>query len=224
MSLALFDLDETLLNGDSDYLWGRFLVEQGIVESNHYETENRRFYEDYRQGVLDIHAYLHFQLGFLAGQDPKTLSQWHSRFMKEKIRPIFLPKGIQLIEKHRHQGDITLIITATNRFVTAPIAQELGVDHLLATDLERNAEGLYTGRAEGVPCFREGKVLCLQNWLQKTGHSLKNSWFYSDSINDLPLLEMVENPVAVDPDARLRDMAQQNNWPVISLREIHPVI
>lgn len=217
MSLAIFDLDNTLLGGDSDYLWGRFLVEQGIVDAVHYERENLRFYDEYKAGQLDIHEFLRFSLAPLAEHDLDTLDTWHHRFMEEKIRPIMLPKARDLLEKHRSQGDYLLIITATNRFVTGPIAKELGVDDMLATEPTME-NGRYTGGVTDVPCFQQGKVIRLEKWLAATGMNLEGSWFYSDSHNDLPLLEMVTYPVAVDADETLSDHASQKGWPQISLR------
>ena len=215
--LAIFDLDNTLLAGDSDYLWGKFLAERGIVDPAFYEQENQRFYEEYKAGNLDIFEFLAFSLKPLSEHSSTTLAALHADFMAECIRPIITPASRQLLAKHRDQGDILLIITATNRFITAPIAEELEVPHLLATDPEM-LNGRYTGRVEGTPCFREGKVERLQQWLQQTGHNLANSWFYSDSHNDLPLLEMVTHPVAIDPDETLADHAEAKGWPVLSLR------
>jgi len=217
LSLAIFDLDNTLLGGDSDYLWGRFLVEQGIVDAVRYERENQRFYDEYKAGQLDIYEFLRFSLAPLAEHDLDTLNRWHRQFMAEKIEPIMLPKARELLEKHRAQGDYLLIITATNRFVTAPIAKALGVDDLLATEPEFK-HGRYTGAVADVPCFQQGKVVRLEKWLAGNGMNLAGSWFYSDSHNDLSLLEMVEHPVAVDADDTLSDHAEQKGWPRISLR------
>ncbi len=217
MSLAIFDLDNTLLGGDSDYLWGRFLVEQGIVDAVYYERENLRYYEEYKAGQLDIHEFLHFSLAPLAEHDLETLKAWHARFMDEKIRPIMLPKAAELLARHREQGDYLLIITATNRFVTGPIAEELGVDDMLATEPEMK-NGRYSGEVSGVPCFQQGKVTRLEKWLAANGMNLEGSWFYSDSHNDLPLLELVTHPVAVDADDTLSDHASQKGWPQITLR------
>ncbi len=217
MSLAIFDLDNTLLGGDSDYLWGRFLCEQGIVDADHYERENQRFYDEYKAGTLDIFEFLAFSLAPLAEHDNAQLAAWHEQFMREKIAPIMLPKAADLLQKHRDAGDYLLIITATNRFVTAPIAEALGVDELLATDPEV-VDGRYTGKVEGTPCFQHGKVERLEAWLRGNGRNLADSWFYSDSHNDLPLLEMVTHPVAVDADETLTDHAEARGWPLISLR------
>ncbi|MDX1656350.1 MAG: HAD family hydrolase, partial [Candidatus Competibacteraceae bacterium] len=215
MSLAIFDLDNTLLGGDSDYLWGRFLIENGIVDAIAYEQANQRFYEDYQAGTLDIQAFLGFALKPLAENDPADLVAWRQRFMTEKIRPIMLSKAQTLLDKHRSQGNVLVIITATNRFVTEPIAEALRVSHLLATEPEWQ-EGRYTGRPIGIPCFQDGKVQRLEAWLKDTGHTLAGSWFYSDSHNDLPLLGRVDNPVAVDPDLILERHARQRGWPVIT--------
>ena len=218
MALALFDLDNTLLGGDSDYLWGRFLVEQGLVDGERYEQENARFYAQYHAGTLDIREFLRFALQPLASHDLATLHAWRAQYLKDKIAPILLPAAQDLVEKHRAQGDTLLIITATNRFVTEPIAALYGIEHLLATDPEMVA-GRYTGEISGVPCYREGKVQRLEMWLADQGMEMGESWFYSDSHNDLPLLECVTHPVAVDPDETLRQEAESKGWPVISLRD-----
>lgn len=218
MSLAIFDLDNTLLAGDSDYLWGRFLAEEGFVDGEAYERENLRFYEEYKAGTLDIHEFLAFSLRPLAEHEPEVLQALHRRFMDSRILPIITQDARDLIARHRAQGDYLLIITATNRFITGPIAQALGVDEMLATEPESKG-GRYTGRVSDVPCFREGKVTRLQQWLARSGMNLAGSWFYSDSHNDLPLLEMVEHPVAVDPDENLAAHAEARGWPIISLRE-----
>ncbi|MEO7558479.1 MAG: HAD family hydrolase [Gammaproteobacteria bacterium] len=217
MSLAIFDLDNTLLGGDSDYLWGLFLIEHGIVERGLYERENQRFYDEYRAGTLDIYAFLEFQLRPLAAHDMATLYEWRRQFLREQIHPIILPKARELVQRHRAQGDELLIITATNSFITEPIAEEFGVPELLASEPEIR-DGRYTGRVEGVPCFREGKVTRLEAWLNGRGVDLEDSWFYSDSHNDLPLLQRVDHPVAVDADATLLAHARQQGWPSISLR------
>ena len=218
MSLAIFDLDNTLLGGDSDYLWGRFLVEQGLVDGEYYERENQRFYDQYQAGTLDIHEFLAFMLRPLAENPLIELLNWRVRFIEAKIRPILLPRATELIARHRDIGDTLLIVTATNRFITEPIAELLTVPHLLATEPEF-AAGRYTGRAHGIPCFQHGKVKRLDEWLDATGHDLADSWFYSDSHNDLPLLDRVVHPVAVDPDPVLAEHARRRGWPIISLRE-----
>ncbi len=218
MALAIFDLDNTLLNGDSDYLWGRFLAEQGRVDGEAYERENHRFYEEYKSGQLDIREFLAFSLRPLSEIPPSQLNELHRRFMAQEIRPRITPAARALLDKHRARDDFLLIITATNRFITEPIAGELGVDDLLATDPEQ-VDGRYTGQVSGIPCFREGKVQRLEQWLKQTGLNLADSWFYSDSHNDLPLLERVPHPVAVDPDETLADHASARGWPILSLRE-----
>lgn len=217
MTLAIFDLDNTLIAGDSDYLWGQYLVDRGIVNRDEYEAANARFYEDYKQGQLDIREFLNFALQPLAQHDPDQLYAWRADFVREKIEPILLPAARRLIEEHRSIGDTLMIITATNRFVTEPIARLYGIEHLIATTPEFK-EGRYTGHYEGTPCFQEGKVTRLDEWLNQHERSLEGSWFYSDSHNDLPLLGRVRHPVAVDPDDILRQHATQEGWPVLSLR------
>jgi HAD superfamily hydrolase (TIGR01490 family) len=217
MTLAIFDLDHTLLGGDSDYLWGTYLVAEGLVDGAHYQRENQRYYEEYRQGTLDIYQFLDFALRPLAENSLPDLLALRERFMDEKIKPIILPAARALIEQHRQMGRQLLIITATNRFITEPIAAALGVNDLLATDPEM-INGRYTGKVASIPTFREGKVMRLREWLKENGANLSDSWFYSDSHNDLPLLEMASHPVAVDPDDTLRQHAEMKGWPVISLR------
>jgi HAD superfamily hydrolase (TIGR01490 family) len=218
MTLAIFDLDNTLLAGDSDYLWGRFLVEQGIVDETQYEQENQRFYDEYKQGTLDIYEFLRFSLQPLAQHNTTQLYIWRQQFIEEKIQPIILDAGRTLIEHHRAQGHALLIITATNRFVTEPIAEALGITELLATEPEF-IDNRYTGNVSDIPCFKEGKVERLDAWLQQHQMDLQQSWFYSDSHNDLPLLNKVTHPYAVDPDPTLEDHARRQGWPIISLRE-----
>lgn len=215
--LALFDLDNTLLAGDSDHAWGDFLIERGVVDGSHYKAINDRFYEDYVAGRLDIRAYLEFSLKVLSEHPKEQLDAWHRDFMRDVVEPMILAKGEALIAKHRAAGDHLLIITATNDFVTAPIARRLGVRDLLATTAEFSGER-YTGRLSGTPCYREGKVTRLDAWLRDTGHTLAGSVFYSDSHNDIPLLAKVDRAVAVDPDDKLRAEAQWRGWEVVSLR------
>jgi len=217
VSLAIFDLDNTLISDDSDYLWGQFLVDQGIVDKDQYEEANAKFYEDYKLGQLDIVEFLHFSLAPLAKNDPEQLFKWRQQFIDEIIKPIQLKPAIRLVNKHRFKGDTVMVITATNRFVTEPIVKLFGIDILLATTPEF-VDGKYTGQFEGTPCFQQGKVTLLDEWLEKNSESMENSSFYSDSFNDLPLLKLVDNPVAVDPDDKLRDYAEQHDWPVMSLR------
>ena len=217
MTLAIFDLDNTIISDDSDYLWGQFLVDQGIVDKAQYEAANTKFYEDYKRGKLDIVEFLQFSLAPLAKHDPEQLYKWRSQFVEEVIKPIQLKPAIRLINKHRFKGDTVLVITATNRFVTEPIVKLFRIDNLLATTPEF-IDGRYTGQYEGIPCFQEGKVKLLEEWLKSSTETMENSWFYSDSYNDLPLLKLVDNPVAVDPDEKLRDHAEQQKWSIISLR------
>lgn len=217
MTLAIFDLDNTLLAGDSDHAWGEFLVGQGLVDGNWYKAQNDSFYADYCAGRLDIVAYSEFVFSVLTRHDDATLADWHRRFMADKVAGMILPKGRELLARHRAAGDRLLIITATNRFITGPIADELGVADMLATEPERR-DGRYTGKVAGTPCFHEGKITRLKEWLAETGESAEGCWFYSDSRNDIPLLEFASRPVAVDPDPVLESHANAKGWPVISLR------
>ncbi|MEE1921672.1 HAD family hydrolase [Pseudomonas sp. 148P] len=218
MRLALFDLDNTLLGGDSDHAWGDYLCARGILDPVEYQNRNDAFYQDYLAGKLDLQAYLNFSLEILATTEMAQLDEWHGDFMRDCVEPIILPKALALLKKHRDAGDKLVIITATNRFITGPIAKRLEVETLLATECEL-VDGRYTGRSIDVPCFREGKVTRLKRWLEENGLNLEGSYFYSDSMNDLPLLEQVDNPVAVDPDPNLRAEAEKRGWPVISLRD-----
>jgi HAD superfamily hydrolase (TIGR01490 family) len=218
MALAIFDLDNTLLGGDSDYLWGRFLATQGIVDGEHYERENARYYREYQAGTLDIAEFLRFALRPLRDNPRQRLEELRAHFVTDQIEPIMLADAHALVERHRAAGDTLLIITATNAFVTAPIAERFGIPHLIATQPEEYG-GEYTGEVTGTPAFREGKVIRLEQWLTEQRQTLDGSHFYSDSHNDLPLLERVEHPIAVDPDPQLREAAHARGWPVISLRE-----
>lgn len=220
MRLTLFDLDNTLLGGDSDYEWGQFLVDRGVLEREAYEAQNRTYYDQYIAGSLDIHEYLGFALRPLAEHAPQELARWHADFMRSRILPMIGQPARSLVRRHLAAGDLCAIITATNSFVTAPIAREFGVAHLIATEPESHA-GRFTGRLAGIPCFREGKVRRLDDWLGALGHQLadfEESAFYSDSHNDLALLERVTRPVAVDPDPELAAQAARRRWEVISLR------
>ena len=220
MNLALFDLDNTLVACDSDSEWGQFLVDRGVLERKEYEAQNAAFYEQYKAGTLDIHEFLGFALRPLAAHSPADLERWHGEFMATRIRPAIGAKSRALVRSHQEAGDLCAVITATNSFVTGPIARELGVPHLIATEPERK-NGRFTGRVAGIPCFREGKVTRLQAWLETQSRKLDEfaqSAFYSDSHNDLPLLERASHPVAVDPDEALAKAARERGWPVISLR------
>jgi len=215
--LVLFDLDNTLLAGDSDFEWAQFLIEQGVLDREVYEARNQQFFDQYQAGTLDIREFLDFQLKPLSRHPRAQLDAWHREFMTRKIRPLVRKKGRELVDKHR--GDLCAVITATNSFVTAPIAREFGIPHLIATEPEER-NGAYTGAVSGIPCFREGKVARLDAWLAQRGSPLtafSESWFYSDSLNDLPLLERVTHPVVVDPDDTLRAHAGRRGWRVISL-------
>ncbi|MDN5870223.1 MAG: HAD-IB family hydrolase [Nitrococcus sp.] len=217
MALAMFDLDNTLLAGDSDYLWGSFLVDRSIVDGAEYAAANERFYRAYQAGTLDIHVYLRFALKPLTQHEPRQLRIWRAQFIDEHIRPIVLDQGRDLVDSHRGRGDTLVMITATNRFLAQPIAALFGIEHLLATDPEMVGER-YTGAITGIPTFREGKIKALEGWLEHTGHGLSGSYYYSDSHNDIPLLERVCHPIVVDPDPELRQHAVQHAWPIISLR------
>jgi HAD superfamily hydrolase (TIGR01490 family) len=220
MRLALFDLDNTLLTGDSDYEWGQFLVDRGVLERAAYEAQNRTYYEQYVEGTLDIHEYLGFALRPLAQHSPQELERWHAEFMRDRIAPMITPAARALVRGHAQRGDLCAVVTATNSFVTAPIAREFGVPHLIATEPECH-DGRFTGRVAGTPCFREGKVHRLEQWLARLGRRLgdfTDSIFYSDSHNDLPLLDRVTRPIAVDPDEQLAAEAARRGWAVISLR------
>ncbi len=218
--LALFDLDNTLLAGDSDYAWAQFLIEQGVLERTQYEARNDEFFRQYKAGTLNIHEFLAFQLAPLAAHSRAQLDLWHGQFMEQRIRPMIGAAARGLVERHRVAGNLCAIVTATNSFVTGPIAREFGVPHLIATEPEEEG-GRFTGGIAGVPCFQGGKVTRVEAWLAHAGHRFESfaaTWFYSDSANDLPLLERVSNPVAVDPDDRLRQVASARGW---SILEIH---
>lgn len=218
MALAIFDLDNTLLNGDSDHAWGEFLIQNKIVDSETYKSRNDQFYADYKRGELDIFAYLEFALEPLTRFSNAELEALHQRFMAESVSKMRLQKADALLQKHRDQGDFLLIITATNKFVTGPIGKALGVDDLLASDPEI-INGIYTGKVAGTPCYQEGKVSRLNDWLEGKPYTLQESYFYSDSMNDLPLLKQVGNPIAVDADDTLTAYAEAHQWPIISLRD-----
>ena len=218
MRLALFDLDNTLLAGDSDFEWAQFLIAKGVLDREVYEARNQAFYDQYKAGTLDIHEFLDFQLKPLSRHPRSQLDAWHAEFLRERIAPMVAKGTPALLARHR--DDVRVIVTATNRFVTAPIAALLGIEHLIATEPEE-VGGEFTGRVAGTPSFRDGKVSRLDEWLAGRGAAwagVEESWFYSDSLNDLPLLARVRHPVAVDPDATLKAHAEAHGWPVLSLR------
>ena len=217
MALAIFDLDNTLIAGDSDHAWGEFLIEKSLVDQDLFKKGNDHFYQQYLEGKLDIHAYLAFVIEPLTRFSDEFLKELQDEFMEHHIHPIMLPKAAELLDGHRQKGDYLLIITATNSIVTAPIAKLLEVDDLIATDPER-IDGQLTGKISGVPSYQEGKVVRLNEWLKEKKMDLEGSVFYSDSHNDIPLLEQVERAVAVDPDEMLEQYAAKKGWQVMSLR------
>ncbi len=219
-NLALFDLDNTLLAGDSDYNWSLFLINEGLLDAEQHKARNEQFYQDYKNGCLDIYAFLKFQLKPLSEHPKKFLDELHLKYMEKVIRPMMTQKAQDLVNQHKAAGDLCVVITATNSFVTKPIATAYGIEHLIGSDPEM-VNGEYTGGVSGVPSFQEGKVTRINQWLAERGTSLADyakSYFYSDSHNDLPLMKMVTHPVAVDADAILTDYAKQQGWPMISLR------
>ena len=219
MQLALFDLDHTLLTGDSDYEWTQYLVSKGIVDRTTHEARNAEFYEQYKAGTMDIHEFLDFQLRPLADHTRADLEAWHADFMETQIRPRLSQKARELVRKHLDAGDICAMVTATNSFVTGPIAREFGIPHLIAT-IPAQEGGEFTGKPRGTLSFREGKIERVEAWLEAMGlwwNAFERSWFYSDSLNDLPLLSKVSHPIAVDPDATLRAHAEAQGWTVLNL-------
>ncbi len=223
MRLAIFDLDNTLIAGDSDHAWGEFMVAEGMVDPQVYKEANDQFYADYERGELDLEAYLNFSLEPLTRYSLEQLGELHHKFLQQVVEPMMLPKAKALLQQHRDQGDYLLIITSTNGFITKPIGKALGVDDILATDAEI-IDGRYTGKMTGTPCFQAGKITRLQQWLdhaesQGFNGDMEDCYFYSDSLNDLPLMLEVKNPVAVDPDDALRAHAEEANWSIISLRD-----
>ncbi len=218
--LAIFDLDNTLLAGDSDHAWGEYLCQAGLVDADVHRRRNDDFYQQYKQGVLDMNEYCEFAIAPIVGLPVTRLAELHADFMSQFVEPMMQKSAENLINEHKAAGDICLIITATNRFITAPIAARLGIEHLIATDLAQ-AAGVLTGRIDGNPCFQAGKIGKLQSWLEAredASLSMQNAVFYSDSFNDIPLLEAVGEAVAVDPDDRLRQHASEQGWRIISLR------
>ncbi|MCI5223048.1 MAG: HAD family hydrolase [Candidatus Electrothrix sp. AR4] len=216
MPLSLFDLDNTLLHGDSDYEWGRFLVKKKLVDAETYEATNAAFYEQYKRGTLDIYEFSAFSFQPLSERSMEELHILHAEFMEEVVQPMIGDRAKRLVREHQEQGRTVMVVTATNSFITAPIVKAFGIDYLLATE-PKIIKGRYTNEIEGIPCFHEGKVKRLENWLAQNQMSLEDSCFYSDSINDLPLMEKVQTPIAVDPDEKLADLARQRGWKIISL-------
>ncbi|HIF48337.1 MAG TPA: HAD family hydrolase [Cytophagales bacterium] len=217
MALAIFDLDHTLLSGDSDHAWGQFLVDRGLVDPEVHQRRNDHFYEQYKAGSLDIHEYLEFAMRPLTEYDADHMHAERDIFLNDRIEPLVSQKARDLIRHHEERGDTLLIITATNGFVTYPIAERLGIAHIIAPHPEV-IDGRYTGKTVGIPSFQDGKVTRLKSWMEEHQHDMQGSYFYSDSHNDLPLLRLVDHPVAVDPDPTLQAEAEANGWPVISLR------
>ncbi len=218
MTLALFDLDNTLLSGDSDFAWGQFLVKNNIVDADLYEQANIRFYEQYKQGELDILEFCAFSFKPLSEHSMDTLKEWHKAFMQTTIQPYMSKKAKALVQHHKDLGHTLMVITATNSFVTRPIVEAYGIKHLLATE-PRIVNNRYTTEIEGEPCFQQGKVVRLNQWLENSTETLEGSYFYSDSHNDLPLLEMVDHPIVVDADEKLAAIAQKRSWKAMSLRD-----
>lgn len=214
---AIFDLDDTLLNGDSDYLWGEFLCEIGALDGAEHRRQNEEFLADYHAGTLDYEAFAAFQLGPLARFPPDTLHRWREQFLERVIAPRVLPAAAELIGRHRDHGHRCVIATATNRFITGPIAELLQIRELIATEVE-TIDGRYTGRMAGIPCSGAGKLEHVERWARQVGVALEQSWFYSDSFNDVPLLGRVGTPVATNPDARLRAHASSHGWRTLDLR------
>jgi HAD superfamily hydrolase (TIGR01490 family) len=221
--LALFDLDNTLLPFDSDYEWGQFLVRQGVVDGIDYAQKNEQFYADYKLGKLDIDAFLRFALKPLSQHPRAQLQQWHDAFMAEVIVGKLHPAAIALVKRHQDAGDLCCVVTATNSFVTRPIVNAFGITHLVATEpatINNEATQMFTGAVYGIPSFREGKIQRVRDWLASLGHTMdrmEKSYFYSDSLNDLPLLEVVSHPIATNPDPRLRAEAEKRQWPILEL-------
>ena len=218
VALAIFDLDNTLLRGDSDYLWGMYLIDKGAVDEESHRQQNDRFYQEYMNGQMDIMAFLRFQLAPLARTPLSELLQMREDYIENYIKPLITQQALDLVDKHRQRGDVLLIITATNDFVTRPIADLFGIDELIATNAEfKNNQ--YTGAVSGTPSFQKGKISRLHEWIKKTGYDMQGSWFYSDSHNDLPLLQEVDNPVAVNPDQKLAEYARHAGWQVLTLTD-----
>ena len=221
--LALFDLDHTLLPLDSDYEWGEFTLRKGWCDKEAFGKRNADFFADYQKGTLDIHEYVRFATEAVRKLGPEAANDAHHAFMQEVIEPHIQPAARKLLQQHRDAGDTVVIVTATNEFVTRPIAKALGVEHLLAVNLERDASGWITGEIDGIPTMRVGKVTRMESWMAERGLSWDtvDSIFYSDSMNDVPLLEKVNTPVATNPDERLRALATERGWRILDLLEPH---
>ncbi len=220
MNLVLFDLDNTLLVGDSDFEWAQFLIAKGVLDREVHEARNQAFFDDYKAGTLDIHAFLEFQLAPLARHPREQLDRWHADYMATRIRPMIGAPARALVQRHLDEGSLCAVVTATNSFVTGPIAREFGIPHLVAT-IPAHEDGRFTGKPRGTPAFKAGKIERVEAWLESLGlwwGAFAQSWFYSDSHNDLPLMSKVTRPVAVDPDDTLRGHARDAGWPIISLR------
>lgn len=220
MQLAIFDLDNTLLNGDSDYNWSLFLIEHGVLDSDLYKERNEQFFKEYQSGNLDVIAYCEFQFKTLKDNPRELLDELRSDYVKKIINPMITKEAKDLVESHRKENHKLLIITATNSYITRPIADLFGIEDLIGTDLEE-LNGEFTGKVSGLPSFQEGKIIRLNSWLEKRGlifEELEKTFFYSDSMNDIPLLEKVSNPVAANPDEILEKKATKENWPIIYLR------
>lgn len=220
MKLVLFDLDNTLLSDDSDFQWAQFLISKGVLDREVYEARNQVFFDNYKAGTLDIFEFLDFQLAPLARHAREVLDAWHQEFMATVIRPVITQKARDLVNRHLAEDSIVAIVTATNVFVTGPIAREFRIPHLIGT-VPAQEGGRFTGKPRGTPAFQKGKIERVEAWLESMGlwwGSFESTHFYSDSRNDLPLLEIVSHPVAVDPDDTLRAHAEKLGWPVISLR------
>ena len=218
--LALFDLDNTLLPIDSDVSWAHFLVDRKVVNAQWYSQRNDHFYAQYCAGTLDIYEFLEFQLAPLSQHPRQQLLTWREDFMREVVQPAVREEAMSLVKRHQSKGALCAIVTATNSFITGPIARAFGVEHLIATEIEIAPDGNFTGRPSGLPSFREGKVTRVEQWLAMQGLGISDfadSWFYSDSMNDLPLLARVRHPVAVNPDQRLRAHAQGQGWEILDL-------
>ena len=219
MQLALFDLDNTLLSGDSDFEWAQFLITKGVLDPEVHEAKNEYFYAQYKAGTLDIHEFLDFQLRPLARHTREQLDAWHDEFMDTRIRPIINDQARALVRRHLDNGDLCALVTATNSFVTGPICLEFGISNMIAT-IPAQENGQFTGKPRGTPAFREGKIKRVEEWLESMGFwwsNFERSWFYSDSLNDLPLLSRVSDPVAVDPDDTLLNHARVAGWPILNL-------